>query len=318
MDAELAIAYPLELNTLNLAEPLELSEEPQEEAHNPLEITQDTPTPDITTVYLKSLSAPLLNLEEEILLAQKIQAGDRKAFDALIQANLRLVVNLAKNYQNKGIDLLDLISEGNLGLMRAAEKFNPTLGFRFSTYATWWIKQNIERAILNMSHTIRVPVHVLKALNSCMRTLKTLRDTFGREPTRTELAQALGTDASEIQKILSATKHTESLDAFYEDSNRPVLETLDAQLESDDTPEACAQTNGIKHLLNRWIDKLPRIQQEILSMRFGLRGHDIYSLEDIGEIVGFTRERVRQLQVAALKKLSSFAAKEGLSLSDYL
>ena len=162
----------------------------------PQKLPNSTPEPaavgnerDITSLYLRSLSQPLLSAEEEIQLALRIKENDQKAFNQMVEANLRLVVRMAKRYMNKGLPFIDLIEEGNLGLIHAVEKFDPTLGFRFSTYATWWIKQNIERSLLNQARTIRVPIHVLKELNSHLRAMAELRKIYQREPTLTELAE---------------------------------------------------------------------------------------------------------------------------------
>lgn len=279
--------------------------------HKAIEENYTETSSDIITLYLKSLSAPLLTAEEEIDLAKKIQQQDKKAFEQLVTANLRLVVNIAKSYQTRDLSFLDLVSEGNMGLMRAAEKFNPNLGFRFSTYATWWIKQNIERALLNQSRTIRVPIHILKELYQYLREMAKLRETLGREPSFKELAKVLNKPEDEVKKILMASKQMESLDESYDDSNRPIIETFETDSQED--PEANTSNQYLKQRLERWLDQLSHNQKTVIAMRFGLRGYDEHTLEQIGELVYLTRERVRQIQIEALKKLTELAKNEGIS-----
>jgi RNA polymerase nonessential primary-like sigma factor len=280
--------------------------------------------PDITNLYLNNLSKPLLTAKQEIELANKIKAGDRKAYNQMIEANLRLVVKMAKRYMNKGMAFLDLIAEGNIGLMRAVEKFNPDLGFRFSTYATWWIKQNIERALLNQTRTIRVPIHVLKELNVYLRAMSELRKSMKREPTLEEVSEHLKIPVEEIKRTLTATKNVDSIDEIYDDSSRPVIETISQ--ENSLSPEQELEQNNLNQHLNRWLDHLTDNQRTVISMRFGLRGYDASTLESIGEQIGLTRERVRQIQIEAMKKLAKIAKTEnvtrdlvfGESLSDVL
>ena len=268
---------------------------------------------DITNLYLHNLSRPLLTAEQEVELAHKIKLNDRIAHQIMIESNLRLVVKMAKRYMNKGLSFLDLIAEGNLGLMRAVDKFNPDLGFRFSTYATWWIKQNIERALLNQTRTIRVPVHVLKELNSYLREISSLRKSLQREPTQEEIAKHLRRPIDEIKKVLSATKTVDSIDDMYDDSSRPVIETIAS--ESSISPEENVVTANINKHLCQWLDLLNPNQQRVISMRFGLRGHDICTLEDIGKQINLTRERVRQIQIEAMSKLVQIAQAHNVSKS---
>lgn len=267
--------------------------------------------PDITNLYLNNLSKPLLTAQQEIELANKIKNGDRKAYNQMIEANLRLVVKMAKRYMNKGMAFLDLIAEGNIGLMRAVEKFNPDLGFRFSTYATWWIKQNIERALLNQTRTIRVPIHVLKELNVYLRAMSELRKSMKREPTLEEVSAHLNIPVEDIKRTLTATKNVDSIDEIYDDSSRPVIETI-----SQDnclSPEQELEQNNMNQHLNRWLDHLTDNQRTVISMRFGLRGYDASTLESIGEQIGLTRERVRQIQIEAMKKLAKIAKAENVT-----
>lgn len=269
-------------------------------------------TTDVTTLYLKGLSAPLLTAEEEVALAKGIKKGEKTALKKMVEANLRLVVKIAKPYKGKGLPLLDLVSEGNLGLIRAAEKFNPNLGFRFSTYATWWIKQSIERAILNTARTIRVPIHVLKELNSHLKCLNALRKKLGREPSESELAEAVGKEIDSVHKTLTATKYTESIDELHQDSHRPFIETIDID-SNDPTPEEATNQANVQTIINQWLDKLPELSRVIVAMRFGLRGYDTHTLENIGQVVGLTRERVRQIQLEALAKMKQFADQQHLN-----
>ena len=260
---------------------------------------------DITNLYLHQLSMPLLTAKEELTLAKKIKTGDQAAYQKMVECNLRLVVKVAKSYMGRGLALLDLIAEGNLGLMRAVDKFNPDLGYRLSTYAIWWIKQNIERALLNQTRTIRVPIHVLKELHTYLRAKNELSKQWSREPTKEEIAKHVNCSVEEVKKALTAIKMVDSIDEHYEDSDRPVLETLID--EDTDSPEVQTARDNLHGLLNRWLDKLNELQRTVLSMRFGLRGYDAMTLEDIGEHVDLTRERVRQIQIEAIKRLATMA-----------
>lgn len=266
---------------------------------------------DITHLYLKSLSRPLLKAEDEVRLANLIRTGDKEAHDIMIESNLRLVVKLAKRYMNKGMAFLDLIAEGNMGLMRAVDKFNPDLGFRFSTYAIWWIKQSIERSLLNQTRTIRVPIHVLKELNSYLREIANLRRQISREPTLEEIARHLNKTADEVKRILTATKDVGSIDDMYDDSSRPVIETISS--ENSISPEQEAAQSDLEKMLSNWLEHLNENQCTVIAMRFGLRGYDPLTLESIGDQIGLTRERVRQIQIEAMAKLSKIAKSQHVS-----
>lgn len=266
---------------------------------------------DITNLYLKSLSRPLLSAKEEIALALRIRKNDRKAYNIMIESNLRLVVKMAKRYMNKGMAFLDLIAEGNIGLMRAVDKFNPDLGFRFSTYATWWIKQSIERALLNQTRTIRVPIHVLKELNSYLRNIAELRRKLNRDPSLEEISEFLDKPIEEVKRVLTATKNVASIDEMYDDSSRPIIETISSA--NSQSPEITASHDNLKALLSSWLEHLNENQRTVVSMRFGLRGHSPSTLESIGEQIGLTRERVRQIQIEAMTKLSQTAKSLNIS-----
>jgi RNA polymerase nonessential primary-like sigma factor len=262
---------------------------------------------DATKIYLQEIGyQALLTKEEELYYAKLSRSGCLKSKQIMIQSNLRLVVKMAKRYRPRGgLTFLDLIAEGNLGLIRAVEKFNPDLGWRFSTYATWWIRQNIERALLNLQRTIRVPIHVLKELNVYLRAANELTKQLDHEATAEEIAEFLDRPVDDIKKILSSTKYVESLDKVYDDSNRPVIETVSD--ENSITPEEEYNEQATKDFIENWLDQLTDKQRTVLSMRFGLRGYEPRTLEETGQFIGLTRERVRQIQMDALKRLRIMA-----------
>lgn len=268
---------------------------------------------DVTQIYLNEIGAnPLLTAEEEGVLTRRVKSGDFDARQMMIERNLRLVVNIAKHYLNRGIPLLDLVEEGNLGLMHALDKFDPERGFRFSTYATWWIRQNIERAIMNQSRTIRLPVHVVKELNQVLRAQRHMEARGNGEFSIEEVANQVGKSVESVRALLALSDHTASLDAPLEvDPTLSIGESLaDDRVEP---PEFEIQNTEVEHLVRDWIGKLNEKQRTVIRHRYGLDECEIKTLEELAAQLELTRERVRQIQIEALGQLRRSISRRGIS-----
>jgi RNA polymerase nonessential primary-like sigma factor len=268
---------------------------------------------DATQLYLNEIGAnPLLTPEEELALSRRVRLGDFEARQTMIERNLRLVVNIAKHYLNRGMPLLDLVEEGNLGLIHALEKFDPERGFRFSTYATWWIRQNIERAIMNQSRTIRLPVHVVKELNQVLRTMRNLESKSGGDCCAEDIAQVLDKPVEDVRHILSLNEHTASLDAPLDiDPSLSIGESLAD--DDQEGPDVQIQNAEIGSLVQTWISQLGEKQRTVIEYRYGINGSEIATLEELAERLGLTRERVRQIQLEALAQLRKILRRAGVS-----
>jgi RNA polymerase nonessential primary-like sigma factor len=273
---------------------------------------------DATRLYLGEIGfSPLLTAEQEVSIARRIQKGDMDARRHMIESNLRLVVKIARRYLNRGLALLDLIEEGNLGLIRAVEKFDPERGFRFSTYATWWIRQTIERGIMNQTRTIRLPIHVVKEINIYLRAARHLAQSLDHEPSPEEIAHMLDKPIGDVKRMLGLNERVTSVDVpMGRDTDKSVLDGIADEHNVD--PSVLLQDEDMHDCLEMWLGQINDKQREVVERRFGLRGRDVSTLEEVGTALGVTRERVRQIQLEALKRLRDVMEREGYSVDTIL
>lgn len=295
----------------------------RDELTSPLPLDEPAPglaadfVADVTQLYLDEIGQyPLLGADEELATARAMRGGEFAARQTLIERNLRLVVSIARHYAHRGLALPDLIEEGNLGLMHALDKFDPERGFRFSTYATWWIRQNIERAIMNQSRTIRLPVHVVKEINLVLRAVRHLESANGREISTEQIAHLIDRPIDEVRRVLALNEHIASLDAPLEiDPNHTIADAIADDNAPD--PEDLLQASEVGDLLESWVGQLSDKQRQVIERRYGLGNTEMSTLEEIAVDLKLTRERVRQIQIEALDQLRRIIRRGGVTRDNF-
>lgn len=311
----------VEITTPETPAPVEMSDEwaDDEEGEKIVDDQRylDDIADDSVRLYLREIGKiPLLSAEEELELAHKVVAGDKRAKDKMAEANMRLVVSIAKRYVGRGLDLLDLIQEGNTGLLRAVEKFDPDKGFKFSTYATWWIRQAITRAIADQARTIRIPVHMVETINKLLRTQRRLTQELNREPTNEEIAKEMEIDVDKVEHIMKIKQDISSLDASIRDDEEESVLADFIEDEDTVTPEESATGQLLKEQVKNMLSGLSEREQKIVKLRFGLEDGKQHTLEEVGQEFAVTRERIRQIEAKALAKLRKH--KDARKLHDYI